>query len=170
MLRGGTSNDYYLTANNNQSSSQELKELFEDVGEFGDGYRLTESVKRRSHLWFGPKGTCTQLHHDLTNNMLLQVYGRKKITLIPAFQVPNVYNDSHVYSAVDFPNVDLERYPKMSGVTPLEVILNPGEAIFIPIGWWHQVESLDISISVSFTDFRAKNNFFSNFPRQVIEL
>tara|TARA_R110001592_G_scaffold135108_1_gene351033 strand:- start:1969 stop:3057 length:1089 start_codon:yes stop_codon:yes gene_type:complete len=165
VIEGGESNDYYLTANNNQASLSELALLFEDVGDFGMGYRIPETIKTRSHLWFGPKGAFTPLHHDLTNNMLVQIYGRKKLTLIPAFQVPDLYNDTHVYSATDFPVVDVKRFPKMKNVTPIEVILNPGEAMFIPIGWWHCVESLDISISVSFTDFNVKNDFFVSFPR-----
>ncbi len=165
VVEGGESNDYYLTANNNQESLSELALLFEDVGDFGKGYRIPETIKTRSHLWFGPIGAFTPLHHDLTNNMLVQVYGRKKLTLIPAFQVQNLYNDTHVYSATDFPDIDLKRFPKMKNVTPIEVILYPGEAIFIPIGWWHCVESLDVSISVSFTDFKVINNFFKNFPR-----
>jgi hypothetical protein len=165
VVNGGQNNDYYLTANNNQASLSELSSLFEDVGQFGGGYRTTETIKTRSHLWFGPKGTFTPLHHDLTNNMLLQIYGRKKITLIPTFQVPHLYNDKHVYSETAFPIVDQKSFPKMENATPIEVILYPGDAVFIPIGWWHCVESLDVSISVSFTDFNAKNNFFKNFPR-----
>ena len=169
VVEGGESNDYYLTANNNQTSLSELALLFEDVGDFGKGYRTPETIKTRSHLWFGPKGAFTTLHHDLTNNMLMQIYGRKKLTLIPAFQVPHLYNDAHVYSATDFPEIDFKRFSKMKNVTPIDVILNPGEAVFIPIGWWHCVESLDVSISVSFTDFKVKNNFFINFPRIISE-
>ncbi len=97
--------------------------------------------------------------------MLVQVYGRKKLTLIPAFQVPHLYNDTHVYSATDFPEIDVKRFPKMKKVTAIDVILNPGGAVFIPIGWWHCVGSLDVSISVSFTDFNINNDFFVNFPR-----
>lgn len=161
---GGSSNDYYLTANNKANLS-ELAILFEDLGDFGQGYRMPQTIKDRSHLWFGPKGAFTPLHHDLTNNMLVQIYGRKKITLIPGFQVPNIYNDQHVYSATDLPMIDLKKFPKLKGVTPIEIILNPGEAIFIPIGWWYCVESLDISISISFTDFNVPNDFYSSYPK-----
>lgn len=165
VVDGGESNDYYLTANNNHESLSELAVLLEDVGDFGEGYRIPETIKNRSHLWFGPKGAFTPLHHDLTNNILAQIYGRKKLTLIPAFQVPYLYNDTHVYSATDFPDVDERHFPEMKNVTPIEVVLNPGEAVFIPIGWWHCVESLDVSISVSFTDFNLKNDFFKGFPK-----
>lgn len=165
VVDGGESNDYYLTANNNQANLSELALLFDDVGNFGNGYRTPGTTKTSSHLWFGPKGAFTPLHHDLTNNMLVQIYGRKKLTLIPAFQVQYLYNDKHVYSATDFPDIDIERFPKMKDVTPIEVVLNPGEAVFIPIGWWHCVESLDVSISISFTDFVSVNTFFKSFPR-----
>lgn len=164
LVEGGESNDYYLTANNNQASLSELALLFEDVGDFGIGYRIPETIKTRSHLWFGPKGAFTPLHHDLTNNMLVQIHGRKKLTLIPAFQVQYLYNDTHVYSATDFPEVDLKRFTKVKKVTPIEVMLSPGEAVFIPIGWWHCVESLDVSVSISFTDFNVRNDFFRDFP------
>ena len=127
------------------------------MGDFGEGYRIPKTIKIRSHLWFGPKGTFTPLRHDLTNNILVQVYGRKKFTLIPAFQVQHLYNDSHVYSATDFPVIDEMSFPNMKNVTPIELILNPGEAVCIPIGWWLYVESLDLSISARFADYNFDN-------------
>lgn len=165
VTNGGISNDYYLTANNNKQCFSELNGLFEDVDDFAVGYRQAEKIQTCSHLWFGPEGAFTPLHHDLTNNMLVQIYGRKKLTLIPAAQVENIYNDRHVYSATDFPNIDDKRFPLINKTTPIELILSPGEAAFIPIGWWHCVESLDTSISISFTDFNVRNDFFTRFPR-----
>jgi hypothetical protein len=44
-----------------------------------------------------------------------------------------------------------------------EVTLNPSEILFIPIGWWHQVESLDRSITLSYTNFVFKNDFSSTY-------
>lgn len=161
-----SSNDFYLTANNTGASLSGLDGLFDDVGDFGVGYRDLKNIKSSSFLWFGPKGTVTQLHHDLTNNMLVQIFGRKKITLIPAFQVPYMYNKNHVYSSVALPEVDLNQFPDFKKTTPIEIVLAPGDALFIPIGWWHYVESLDVSISVSFTDFNLANNFYLNFPRR----
>lgn len=165
VLDNKGTNDYYLTANNNYGSIAGLGDIFDDVGDFGVGYRNLNSIKTQSHLWFGPKGTFTPLHHDLTNNMLVQLYGRKKITLIPALQAPFVYNAKHVYSATDFPVVDEEKFPLMKNITPVEIIVHPGESLFIPIGWWHCVESLDVSISVSFTNFNVCNSFNKDFPR-----
>lgn len=165
LLNKGESNNYYMTANNTKNSLASLELLFKDVADFGEGYRQQESIKSANLFWFGPKGAFTPVHHDLTNNMLVQIYGEKKITLIPALQVPSLYNDTGVFSAADYPKTDFKRHPAMRDITPLEVLLRPGESLFIPIGWWHCVECLDISISLSFTNFNVPNQFSQDFPR-----
>lgn len=162
------SNDFYMTANNATNSHQMLQELFLDIGDFADGYSNLALKDERSFLWFGPKGTFTPLHHDLTNNMLVQIYGRKKVTLIPALQVPHLYNDHWVFSELNDANeIDFKKYPLARSITPVECILNAGEALFIPIGWWHSVESLDVSMSISFTNFNAPNHFVHRFPKEA---
>ena len=163
--RGGDSNNYYMTANNTKNSLNSIELLFDDLGDFGEGYRKQDDLKAGTFFWFGPKGTFTPIHHDLTNNMLVQIMGRKKVTLIPAWQVPWLYNDKGVFSAADFPSFNEKRHPLMKNITPMEVVIGPGDALFIPIGWWHCVEALDVSISISFTNFNAPNQFSTEFPR-----
>ncbi len=165
LINQGDSNNHYMTANNTKNSFSSLKPLFKDVADFGEGYRQQESIKSANLFWFGPKGAFTPIHHDLTNNMLVQIYGRKKVTLIPALQVPWLYNDKGVFSAAEYPGTDFKRHPAMKNITPVEVTLCPGESLFIPIGWWHCVESLDVSIGLSFTNFNAPNQFSVDFPR-----
>lgn len=164
-----SSNDFYMTANNSAQHDQTLmSDIFQDVGDFATGYCDLTQQNQLSFLWMGPKGTFTPLHHDLTNNMLVQIYGRKKVTLIPALQVSSMYNDHWVFSELSsVDTVDVQRYPLAKKLTPITCILEAGEALFIPIGWWHSVESLEASISVSFTHFQTKNDFFQNFPHET---
>jgi len=165
VVEGGETNDYYMTAGNTKKSLEGIESLFEELGDFHEGYRKPESLSRQNLLWFGPKGTFTPLHHDLTNNMLVQLYGRKKVTVYSPFQVPFLYNDKGVFSQVDVRQLDSDRFPLFQNAQKLEVILEPGDAIFIPIAAWHVVESLDISISLTFTDFKIDNRFHGEFPR-----
>lgn len=163
---GGKSNNYYMTANNTKKNIDAIRSVLKDIGDFGEGYRnLIDDPVFSTFFWMGPKGTFTPIHHDLTNNMLVQVYGSKKITLIPAWQVPWIYNDVHVFSEVNFPEVDLKKYPLMQNVTPIEVTIEAGDALFIPIAWWHCVEGLETSISISFTNFNAPNNYGESFKK-----
>ncbi|WP_457336309.1 cupin-like domain-containing protein [Rhizobacter sp. P5_C2] len=159
------SNDFYMTANNMKNSLAGLEPLFADAGDFAQGYRDEKAPGNGQFLWFGPKGTFTPLHHDLTNNMLIQVYGRKKVTLIPALQTPHLYNDVGVFSAAAFPDFDAQRHPLMKNARPIEVEIGPGDALFIPVGWWHCVESLEVSIGLSFTNFKVTNAFSGDYPR-----
>ena len=41
-------------------------------------------------------------------------------------------------------------YPGISNVPYVECILEAGEALYIPVGWWHYVRSCSVGISVSF--------------------
>lgn len=162
-----SSNDFYMTANNTKSSFEGVAKLYEDIGEFAKGYVQVDRINTQSFLWFGPKGTFTPLHHDLTNNMLIQIYGRKKISLISPLQVPYLYNDKGVFSDVFNPDDPAERakFKLLQHTTKLECVLEPGDAIFIPIGWWHYVESLDTSISITFNNFNADNGYSKGFVR-----
>jgi len=38
---------------------------------------------------------------------------------------------------------------RVEEVTPLMVVLKPGDVLFVPRHWWHYVESLDTSISIN---------------------
>src|SRR5262249_32733954 len=113
----------------------------------------------RIFFWLGPAGTVTPLHHDMTNNGLAQIVGRKRVKLVAPHYTPVLYNDRHCFSRVDPEAVDLARFPKASAIRVLDVVVEPGEILFIPIGWWHHVRSLETSISISFTHFRAENQF-----------
>jgi hypothetical protein len=158
----GESNDRYLVANNRLLELPGMRALLEDV-EVNPEY-LDPGTVDQTFLWFGPVGTVTPLHHDADNVLFVQVYGRKQISLISPFYSHRVYNDVSVYSEVDLERPDLTRHARFAGVQKLEVIVHPGEALFIPVGWWHHVRALDVSISVSFTSFRFPNHFAWQFP------
>lgn len=164
VKEGGETNDYYLVAKNQLLSSEDFRILrthFHAPKGFLDPSTVTDGYVK---LWFGPKGTLTPLHHDAGNIFFGQVYGRKHIKLISPFDIERVYNDRTCFSAVDLENIDFEKYPLMRQVPIIDVILEPGEFLLLPVGWWHWVKSLDISISLSF------QNFYLNGPDIVWKL
>ena len=46
--------------------------------------------------------------------------------------------------------VDMDRFPLLAEATFTEAVLGPGDALFIPAGWWHYVRSLSTSFSVNY--------------------
>lgn len=93
--------------------------------------------------------------------------GRKRIKLAPAAEVGTLYNDQHVFSAIsdlEDPALDLLRHPRLAGLRLYDVVLEPGEMLFVPFGWWHQVRSLDFSVTITFTNFRYRNDFHLGYP------
>ncbi len=158
VLAGGRTNDYYLTANNEVLRRPEFAALLKDIGTLPDICNRAELAQRAS-FWFGPGGTVTPLHHDTLMLFHTQVVGRKRWRFISPLQTPHLYNHYDVYSPIDLDAPDLHRYPDFKNATVLEVVAEPGDTVFLPLGWWHQVASLDVSLSFSYSNLDVPNTY-----------
>jgi hypothetical protein len=160
----GNTNDWYITAQNSGKNTESLKELWDDIVPFPE-YLTAADETNRGFFWYGPGGTITPLHHDLTNNFMAQVRGSKRVRLIAPYELPRLYNDRHCYSLVDLTRPDLAKFPLFKDVTVIDVEIGPRDLLFLPVGWWHFVQSLSTSITITFTNFVYGNDFFSFYPR-----
>ncbi|WP_126337457.1 cupin-like domain-containing protein [Legionella spiritensis] len=125
-----------------------MKEI--DIPHYVDQERL-----RHINLWVGQAGNVSPLHFDTNNNVLCEIYGRKKIFIYPPNQMSLLYpyscfSRAPYVSPVRVTEPDLDKHPKFSQAKPVEIILHPGDILYIPPFWWHQVYNLDLTISVNF--------------------
>ncbi|KAG0137989.1 hypothetical protein HOY82DRAFT_666872 [Tuber indicum] len=114
------------------------------------------------NAWFGPAGTVSPLHTDPYANILCQVLGRKYVRLYPPSESERLFprgvegggvdmsNTSRVDMDAEGGGVEVEEWERFQEARYLECVLKAGEGLFIPVGWWHYVRSLDTSFSVSF--------------------
>lgn len=158
VLAGGATNDYYMTANNEALRRPEFAPLLQDIGTLPPICDRAE-LPRLSSFWFGPAGTVTPLHHDTIMLFHTQVVGRKRWRFISPLETPKLYNFNNVFSPIDIDRPDLARYPLFAQVKVLEVIAEPGDTVFLPLGWWHQVSSLDVSLSFSYSNLAVPNHY-----------
>jgi hypothetical protein len=149
------SNDFYIVARNFFFANPAFAPLRDELQPPPEIIDTMDRSEGSTKLWFGPKGTLTPLHHDEHSILFIQVYGRKHFKLIPSFDLPKMYLEDRFYSAVDPENVDELNFPAFRGASVANLVLNPGDVLFIPVGWWHWVRSLDVSISATFSSFRV---------------
>jgi ribosomal protein L16 Arg81 hydroxylase len=64
-----------------------------------------------------------------------------------------VANHDSRFADVDCEAPDRSRHPRFAGAWVYDVVLSPGELLFVPVGWWHQVRALEPSISIALTGF-----------------
>lgn len=102
-------------------------------------------------LWVGNEGIVSA-HYDGSDNIACVVAGRRKFILFPPEQTGNLYPGSLNFTPagapttlVDFAEPDFERFPRFKEALANGYCaeLEPGDALFIPMLWWHQIESLE---------------------------
>jgi hypothetical protein len=155
VLSAGTSNDFYMVAKNRNAAQSGLAGLFDEVT-LPSGWFREDQQRSSTALWFGPAGTITPLHHDASSILFCQIYGRKRWRMASPLETPLLQGARAMYSGID-----PDRLPDSPAldVTFKDFVLEPGEALFIPAGWWHDVRALDVSISLGMNHFAKENNY-----------
>ena len=117
-----------------------------------------------SWLWLGNAVTAAT-HYDNLDGINCIVAGRKRFTFFPPDQFPNLYigpldlaPGGQPTSLVKVSEPDLERYPRFAeALAHAETVdVEPGDAVFIPAFWWHNVEALEpVNISMNYWWFEG---------------
>jgi len=167
--------------------SATIERLLAQAGDPGPAALYVESTPTQEHLppfagenpnpllpptvtpriWLGNQ-LVVQTHFDLSSNIACVAGGRRRFTVFPPDQVANLYVGPIEFnisgppiSMVPLRNPDLARFPRFADALAASqsAELTPGDAIFIPYGWWHHVEALE--------PFNVLVNYWWNEARQV---
>ncbi|XP_050264712.1 lysine-specific demethylase JMJ31 isoform X2 [Quercus robur] len=109
------------------------------------------------NLWMNNAQARSSTHYDPHHNLLCVVAGCKQVVLWPPSATPvlyplPIYGEASNHSSVALENPDFSTYPraKCAMEHSQKVVLHAGDALFIPEGWFHQVDSDDLTIAINF--------------------
>ena len=142
-LRLRTNEDFYKTPH-----------IFED--DWMNTYYLNNTSDDFRFVYVGSKDTFTGLHKDVykSYSWSVNIRGRKLWRLFPPIceqslrYIPTNPASEIVY---DVRNVDVKKFRNFANIKHLQIdiVQDEGQIIFIPSGWYHQVENLSDCISIN---------------------
>ena len=122
-----------------------------------------------SNLWMGPHPTYTPLHKDPNPNLFLQMSGTKLVKLFEPGIGAGILREARMRATSGDVNSNIRGEEMMEGpekaaldelvwdeerTDGLLVEVRAGDALFIPMGWWHSIKSVDTG------DFVASVNWW----------
>jgi hypothetical protein len=111
-------------------------------------------LDRYPSMFFGGKGSVTFLHYDIDLAHIFHTHfnGRKHVMLFDYKWRERLYCLPFATYALEDYNIekpDFDKFPALDGVEGQEAILEHGDTLFMPTGWWHWMKYLDGSFSIS---------------------
>ncbi len=113
-------------------------------------------VKKYPMLFVGGQGSITHMHFDIDMSHILhtQFAGRKRVLLFPFGEQHKLYRKPwEVLSLANFAEYntkfDYESFPAVKLAKGYEVILEHGDTLFMPAGYWHHMEYIDAGFAMS---------------------
>lgn len=117
-----------------------------------------------ANLWMGIPPTYTPLHKDPNPNLFVQLASSKRVRLfnptIGAAIFRHVQSNIGQSASASFRGNEMMEGPeravldeavwgKLLSRQGFEAIVSPGDALFIPRGWWHSIKSIGTDINAS---------------------
>lgn len=124
-----------------------------------------EHTHQQVNLWYGQKEVISPLHFDFSHNIFMQIWGDKYITLYPPSESKYLSQCAPVAEQLLQPahlsqlaNTGvLDNAALLQKATSYHIHLKPGDVLFIPRAWWHEVTTgpqSSISLNYWFRDDR----------------
>jgi len=93
-------------------------------------------------------GVIAENHFDGSRNAISLMKGQRRYILSSQQNCKNMAlfpkeHPSGRHSAVDWSEPDLEKFPEFADVNVNEVVLQPGDSLYLPTNWFHYIISLD---------------------------
>ncbi|NCD71577.1 cupin-like domain-containing protein [Mucilaginibacter agri] len=106
------------------------------------------------NMFFGGAGSVTFLHYDidLAHIFHTHFHGRKHVMLFDYKWRERLYCipfATYALEDYDIENPDFSKFPALNGIEGQETILEHGDTLFMPTGYWHWMKYLDGSFSIS---------------------
>lgn len=136
-----------------------------------------EKQRASALMWLGNR-SCVPAHYDLPDNIACNLVGRRRFTLFPPDQLENLYVGpldftpaGQAISLVDVRAPDFEKFPKFRTAQRAALVaeLAPGDALFLPSMWWHNVEGLD-DLNILLNYWWRQSPAYMGSPADVLEL
>lgn len=117
-------------------------------------------VKKYPMLFTGGQSSITHMHFDIDVSHILhtQFIGKKRVLLFPHSEKGKLYRKPfEVLSLADFSNyydaekskLNYEKFPALKQAKGYEVILEHGDTLFMPAGYWHHMEYIESGFAMS---------------------
>jgi hypothetical protein len=113
-------------------------------------YMINPKKQQGIHCRFGMKGVIAENHFDLSRNAINVLYGQRRYILAHPNQCQNMNllpkgHPSARHSAVDWSDPDLEDYPTFENARVNEIVMQPGDVLYLPTNWFHYIISLGLN-------------------------
>ncbi|KZT71127.1 Clavaminate synthase-like protein [Daedalea quercina L-15889] len=144
--------DWHLARAVHQEAFYNTPDIFRD--DWMNAYYSACTSDDFRFVYVGAAGTFTPLHRDVytSYSWSTNVCGRKRWWLFPPEQTKLLLRkgaEEHMETAFDVRHVDPCEFAGFSQAKPIVVEQGEGETIFVPSGWYHQVENLTACVSIN---------------------
>lgn len=107
--------------------------------------------RRAPHVVVNMPGMINRNHAHVHEVFLHQIHHRKWARLFSPADTQNLYINAERRSEVpDFDRVDLDRFPRVARAVAWEGVLEPGDVLFLPSYWWHEIRVAEAAVSAGF--------------------
>jgi hypothetical protein len=106
--------------------------------------------QRGIHCRFGMRNVIAEAHFDGSRNSVVMLGGLRRWILTHPNQCKNMHmlpksHPSGRHSEVDWSKPDMDKFPNFAKIMGNEVILQPGDYLYVPTYWIHYIVSLNVN-------------------------